>query len=102
MTAQDKPVLVSRLGLNEFTDASDPTINRWMKAGKFPAPITEINGRRFWNRDHLLEWSGGRTFGWSGVDAGFAERQRQAEKRTEALRAWHAARKGRASPLAAA
>jgi hypothetical protein len=93
MIASTGPAVVTRAGLRAFTDASDPTINRWTQAGLFPAPTGHINGRRIWSRAHLVEWENGRCNGWSGHDAGFAERQAAAKKRTEALKAWHASQR---------
>jgi hypothetical protein len=95
MNASNGPAIVTVAGLRaEFTDVPDPTLARWIKAGKFPAPIGDINGRRIWDRCHLVEWKNNPGKIWSGQpDAGFAERQAAAQKRTEALRQWHASRR---------
>lgn len=31
------------------------TVHRWVKDGKFPAPI-DLNGQIRWKSDHILEW----------------------------------------------
>jgi hypothetical protein len=94
MTENNDPLVsVAYIRASIVEDITDPRLNRLIAAGKFPAPACVIGRLRQWRRSDLLAWKGGKLAGWSGHDAGFAERQAAAKKRTEALRQWHAARR---------
>jgi prophage regulatory protein len=48
-------MLVNRRHLRLLIPASDMTIWRWERAGKFPARIS-INGRNYRRRDEIDDW----------------------------------------------
>ena len=52
---QSPPILVNRRLLRQLIPASDMTIWRWERAGKFPARIN-INGRNYWRKDEIDNW----------------------------------------------
>ena len=101
MTATDPLVNVTYIRANIILDITAPRLNRLIEAREFPGPVCSLGRDRQWRLSDLLAWrDDNKRSGWSGPDAGFAERQAAAQKRTEALRQWHAKRREEA--LAAA
>ena len=47
--------LISRAELRNFVNVSDMCLWRWLRAGKFPAPVY-IGTRRFWRSTDLARW----------------------------------------------
>ena len=47
--------LLNRQQLRNMVPASDMTIWRWQRDGKFPEPLL-INGRRFWRASDIAGW----------------------------------------------
>lgn len=43
--------VLARTGVNKRTLAT------WIEAGKFPAAITDVNGRRVWASDVVADWT---------------------------------------------
>ena len=48
-------MLVNRRVLRQLIPASDMTVWRWERAGKFPKRIA-INGRNYWRKDEIDDW----------------------------------------------
>lgn len=46
-----------RIGrIRQVTDSSKSTILRWVKAGKFPAPVFRDGQVVLWSRNQVMEW----------------------------------------------
>jgi predicted DNA-binding transcriptional regulator AlpA len=103
MNTEDPLVSVDYIRTSVIQGVTAPRLNRLIAAGEFPGPDRMIGRARAWFLSTIRAYQGGKTSGWSGHDAGFAERQAAAKTRTEALRRWHeAGRPRRASAEAAA
>ena len=44
--------------IKAVTNKSIPTIDRWIKAGTFPAPHGKVNGMRYWLKSDVDQWLG--------------------------------------------
>ncbi|MBI3441296.1 MAG: helix-turn-helix domain-containing protein [Proteobacteria bacterium] len=42
--------------IRNLTRVSDVTIYRWVKAGKFPAPVKHMGKTRYWRASHVNTW----------------------------------------------
>jgi predicted DNA-binding transcriptional regulator AlpA len=101
MQTDTNPVkLLGRADIREPAPVSDMTLNRWLRDGKFPAPIMMIGRQRFWSAADIAAWQAGRR-DWP-LDPNAAARREQAKPLISALHRRHAAKKGHASPLVAA
>jgi predicted DNA-binding transcriptional regulator AlpA len=93
LNTEDPLVSVDYIRTSVIRDVTSPRLNRLIAAGQFPGPDRVVGRARAWFLSTIRQYQDGKTSGWSGHDAGFAERQSAAKKRTEALRQWHANRR---------
>jgi predicted DNA-binding transcriptional regulator AlpA len=89
----DPLISIDYIRTSVIQDVTSPRLNRLIATGQFPGPDRVVGRARAWKLSTIRQYQDGKTSGWSGHDAGFAGRQAAAQKRTEALKAWHANRR---------